>query len=85
MSLSTLPSGQISTIRSEASAILAGPVSRAIHGDHSLLFSSHEIVELQRIDGLWGLLPNHATDTMEFYIGLLDLLDNIVLEEKRRE
>ena len=85
MSFRTLSDKQLRIICSEASAILAGPLFRAIRGDHSLLFSSDEIVKLQRIDGLWGLLSNHATDTTEFYTGLLDLLDSIVAEEKRRE
>ncbi len=85
MSLSTLSLENLAYIRSEAAARLAGPASRAIHGDHSFLFTSDEIEELRRIDGLWRLLPNQATDTTEFYTGLLDLLDNIVAEEKRRK
>jgi hypothetical protein len=47
---------------------------REMSNKDTFLFTQDEISIIQSIDILWELLPNHSTNSFEFYMGIIKFL-----------
>ncbi len=47
---------------------------REMSNKDTFLFTQDEISNIQSIDILWELLPNHSTHSTEFYMGIIKFL-----------